>query len=195
MIKNIFLTVLSVALIASVAGCIKTYTFTQKRTDQELSGNRGFIKAPEYTREKNKNPKERTVIGFDVEMPFSGDIFRRTLEEEGDTEEAAGNMGYLSYKDVPEEKEAFTPVIKSRELEEGVALGYARPVRLKADPVQKGSFDYYIVRKGDTLPKISKKVYGDFDKWEIIYEANRDQIAYDPEDIYPGQALKIPRLK
>ena len=50
----------------------------------------------------------------------------------------------------------------------------------------------YTVQKGDTLSKISKQYYGDPDQYNRIFEANRDQLK-DPDKIFPGQVLKIPR--
>ena len=44
---------------------------------------------------------------------------------------------------------------------------------------------------GDSLSKISKKLYGDANQWKRIFEANRDQIK-NPDLIHPGQQLKIP---
>jgi nucleoid-associated protein YgaU len=52
--------------------------------------------------------------------------------------------------------------------------------------------DTYVVVSGDSLSKIAKRQYGDMNQWRRIYEANRDQIK-DPDLIYPGQKLKIPR--
>ena len=49
----------------------------------------------------------------------------------------------------------------------------------------------YTVVSGDSLSKISKKVYGDANHWRRIFDANQDQIK-DPDEIYPGQTLKIP---
>lgn len=49
----------------------------------------------------------------------------------------------------------------------------------------------YTVVSGDSLSKISKRLYGDAAKWKRIYEANTDQIE-NPDLIYPGQVLKIP---
>jgi nucleoid-associated protein YgaU len=49
----------------------------------------------------------------------------------------------------------------------------------------------YVVVKGDSLSKISKREYGDAARWRRIYEANQD-IIKDPDLIYPGQTLKIP---
>jgi nucleoid-associated protein YgaU len=49
----------------------------------------------------------------------------------------------------------------------------------------------YTVVAGDSLSKISKKLYGDANQWKRIFEANRDQIK-NPDLIQPGQKLKIP---
>lgn len=49
----------------------------------------------------------------------------------------------------------------------------------------------YTVAKGDTLSHIAKQFYGSANKWNAIFEANRDQLD-DPDRIKPGQVLKIP---
>ena len=49
----------------------------------------------------------------------------------------------------------------------------------------------YIVVKGDSLSAISKKLYGNANRWQEIFEANRDQLD-DPDLIQPGQTLRIP---
>ncbi|MEO7192397.1 MAG: LysM peptidoglycan-binding domain-containing protein [Vicinamibacterales bacterium] len=49
----------------------------------------------------------------------------------------------------------------------------------------------YSVQPGDTLSKISKQFYGDANKYNKIFEANRDTLS-DPDKIKPGQTLKIP---
>lgn len=53
---------------------------------------------------------------------------------------------------------------------------------------------YYTIMAGESLFTIAgkKKVYGDALLWPLIYKANRDQIK-DPQQIYPGQRLTIPR--
>lgn len=50
---------------------------------------------------------------------------------------------------------------------------------------------YVTVQKGDTLSKISKTVYGDPNRYQKIFEANRPMLK-DPDKIYPGQVLRIP---
>jgi nucleoid-associated protein YgaU len=59
-------------------------------------------------------------------------------------------------------------------------------------PAGTNTTDTYVVVSGDSLSKIAKRQYGDMNQWRRIYEANQDQIK-DPDLIYPGQKLKIPR--
>jgi len=49
----------------------------------------------------------------------------------------------------------------------------------------------YIVQGGDSLSKISKKFYGDANKWKRIFEANKD-VVKNPDVIQPGWTLRIP---
>lgn len=58
-----------------------------------------------------------------------------------------------------------------------------------AQPAQEAKF--YTVKSGDTLSKISKEMYGDANKYNTIFEANRPMLS-SPDKIYPGQMLRIP---
>jgi len=51
--------------------------------------------------------------------------------------------------------------------------------------------DVYIVQSGDSLWKISRKVYGEGRSWKKIYHANTDKIT-NPNRLYAGQILTIP---
>jgi nucleoid-associated protein YgaU len=62
---------------------------------------------------------------------------------------------------------------------------------LSPDPVEETEF--YTVKRGDSLSKIAKSYYGDAMKYPVIFEANREVIK-DPDFIYPGQVLRIPKL-
>lgn len=53
--------------------------------------------------------------------------------------------------------------------------------------------DFYEVKKGDSLSKIAKHYYGDMMKYPVIFEANKPMLK-DPNLIYPGQMLRIPKL-
>ena len=52
--------------------------------------------------------------------------------------------------------------------------------------------DFYEVKSGDSLSKIAKKYYGDAMKYPVIFEANKPMLK-DPDQIYPGQTLRIPK--
>lgn len=52
---------------------------------------------------------------------------------------------------------------------------------------------FHDVVSGDTLSAISKKYYGDANKYMVIFEANKPMLS-DPNKIYPGQKLRIPAL-
>lgn len=49
------------------------------------------------------------------------------------------------------------------------------------------------VKKGDNLWKIAEKHYGNGSKYPEIFEANKPMLK-DPDLIYPGQMLRIPKL-
>ncbi|HEY9723706.1 MAG TPA: LysM peptidoglycan-binding domain-containing protein, partial [Oscillatoriaceae cyanobacterium] len=49
----------------------------------------------------------------------------------------------------------------------------------------------YTVRSGDSLSSIAARVLGNANRWQDIYNLNRDQIS-NPNLIYPGMVLKLP---
>ena len=51
---------------------------------------------------------------------------------------------------------------------------------------------FYEVKAGDSLSKIAKSVYGDANAYQQIFDANRPMLS-DPNKIYPGQQLRIPK--
>ncbi len=74
------------------------------------------------------------------------------------------------------------------------------PIPVEALPTredaEKDAFESrtHVVEKGDTLSKIAKEVYGNANKYMVIFEANKPMLA-DPDKIYPGQVLRIPPLE
>lgn len=52
---------------------------------------------------------------------------------------------------------------------------------------------YHTVVSGDWLSKIADKYYGDTQKFDVIFEANKPMLEH-PDKIYPGQVLRIPNL-
>lgn len=49
-----------------------------------------------------------------------------------------------------------------------------------------------VIRRGDTLWEISKRIYGQGIKYTTIYQANQQQIK-DPDMIWPGQVFDLPK--
>lgn len=58
-------------------------------------------------------------------------------------------------------------------------------------PAAEKSGKSYLVKASDSLYSIASATLGDGNRWQEIYEANRDQLD-SPDDIHPGQTLKIP---
>lgn len=74
--------------------------------------------------------------------------------------------------------------------------GVTDNMTVKAAPVETAApaqpqVRYYTVESGDSLSKISKEMYGDMNRYNEIFDANRPMLS-DPDKIYPGQVLVIP---
>ena len=52
---------------------------------------------------------------------------------------------------------------------------------------------YYEIKSGDSLSKVSKQFYGSSNHYNEIFEANREVIK-DMNLIYPGQKIRIPKI-
>jgi nucleoid-associated protein YgaU len=52
----------------------------------------------------------------------------------------------------------------------------------------------YTIKRGDSLSKIAKEVYGDWKHWKEIYESNKDVIGANPDLVKVGQVLKLPKI-
>ncbi len=97
--------------------------------------------------------------------------------------------------------EAQVQELKNREPQETtvepIQLIQARvqPLRregsLEREHNSRGTFVYYTVVTGDTLTRISEKVYGSRARWKEIYDANTDVMA-NPNSLKVGMKLKIP---
>ena len=59
----------------------------------------------------------------------------------------------------------------------------------------RGSFDpakEYKVQPGDSLEKIAQKLYGDSQKWDRIYQANRTRIGPNPHRLKAETVITLP---
>ena len=50
---------------------------------------------------------------------------------------------------------------------------------------------YHVVQEGESLSKIAEKYYNNPNRWQLIYDANRDEVE-NPDRIHPGQRLFHP---
>ena len=50
----------------------------------------------------------------------------------------------------------------------------------------------YTIKDGDTLSDIAQEQLGDANRWNEIYQLNKDAIGDDPDLIHPGKKLKLP---
>ena len=60
-------------------------------------------------------------------------------------------------------------------------------------PPAEEETEFYVIQKGDSLSKIAKQYFGDAMKYPLIFEANREVIK-NPDLIYPGQTVRIPKI-
>lgn len=58
-------------------------------------------------------------------------------------------------------------------------------------PIAKAGAQAYTVKAGDTLGRLAEQYYGTSNKWEKIYDANREAVK-NPNYIFIGQKLVIP---
>lgn len=179
-----------------MSGCvIRTYTTEMDRVDQEISGNRGVIMGtPPAVSETEQVKKTRTIYNIEVELP-SG---YRTYQEMED-KELYGNRGYIKGSVSPEKEVYVTGSGEGQESSArfGAGLGSSKMPQIvygepSGDTGINSSAEYYVVQKGDTLQKISQKLFGTTQKWEKIYNANK-HVLKTPDRIRPGQKLVIPK--
>ena len=64
--------------------------------------------------------------------------------------------------------------------------------KLKPNRPEPKKEKVYVVKKGDSLWKISKQMYGNGANYNKIYNANKKIVGKNPNLIYPGQKFIIP---
>ncbi|PIP94058.1 MAG: hypothetical protein COW00_03935 [Bdellovibrio sp. CG12_big_fil_rev_8_21_14_0_65_39_13] len=77
----------------------------------------------------------------------------------------------------------------SYDLSHRPVLKYRKPLKSYTLPIGNP----YLIKSGDSLSLISKKVYGNWREWPIIYKNNPQQIR-DPNLIFAGFTLYYPSL-
>jgi nucleoid-associated protein YgaU len=73
-----------------------------------------------------------------------------------------------------------------------VASPSAIPSTVVAGATAVAASTEYVVKPGDTLRSIAEEQYGDAGEWPRIYQANRDVIGADPDNLVAGSTLQLP---
>ncbi len=99
------------------------------------------------------------------------------------------NDGTQDINFVLEFKEYRKPEVKELNKKEKVTKKVT-PAMTKR-PSKEVKSTVYIVKQGDNLCKIAKKLTGSSANWKAIYNQNKGVIGGNPNKIYPGQKLVI----
>ena len=136
-----------------------------------------------------------TYVPLDLNAKYNLAGYNYTLRDMGDGFAAfEGAVNVLDY--VMEDYMVLANYIQS--FEGGKVTGYAAPqgrITIKGmpsvQPEQATQTETYTVAAGDNLWKIAEKTLGSGNKWEKIYQANRD-IIKSANVIHVGQVITIP---
>lgn len=136
--------------------------------------------------------KKYDLIPDDMTAAFEGDKLviageARSIQEKRKILATAGNI-----KGISEVEDRITVAGQTATSEWGAEKSAPIASAARAGNVPPNKH-FYTVKKGDYLSKISKEVYGDANKYPIIFEANKPMLK-DPDLIYSGQVLVIPEL-
>ena len=155
----------------SVSGCvIRTYSVKKDRVDQELSGNAGYLQGSKPAGQEKERPSQRQVYVAEVELGSGVQAAKKAPAVQVSEKEVTGNKGYI---------------------QESAPQQQAVTVAQEEATVKT---EKYTVAKGDTLQKISQKLYGTTKNWYKIFKANKDTVK-GPDKIYPGQVINVPVLE
>lgn len=188
--KNILIVCLMVLFFVA-GGCakrIEIVTIEKERIDQDLtSGNKGFLQGTPPPVDETKRATTREIYQVTVDLPPYPEWEKFRVKDK----ELWGNRGYVygEKKEAPSFRPETEPAIALPEEETKV---FAPEVTVRGTVPEEKAYTVYVVKQGDTLGKIAKEIYGKASKWQIIYEANKENIK-NPNKIYPGQKLKIPQ--
>jgi len=142
----------------------------------------GDYYSPEEFKHLNREQRDE----YCNELALTDSTYRDEIQEAKDA------LASLAREREPLAREADSLGARAESLAALVAAAptaAASPTRATA-----GGAATHSVRHGDSLWRISASpgVYGDGRSWPRLYEANRDRIR-DPNLIYPGQEIRIPR--
>lgn len=162
-------------IVIFLSGCmtVRSYVVEKPRIDLDIKGNQGYLSGtPKDKPRKSRLGDTRKVSVVEIEFGprrhYKDKLRRREIDD----------------IDIVDE-DIF--------LDDLVPVKTIKAVSVKP-PAPKKKYKYYIVKKNDTLQKISYKFYKTTKKWKFIYDNNKRAIK-DPNKVYPGTKIKIPVFK
>jgi nucleoid-associated protein YgaU len=118
----------------------------------------------------------------------------KNLRMDGSAKERDGKLHVVGTVTSEVEKNAIWDAIKTVPDWRGEVVADIKVMPKPGVEAPVSSMKTYTVKKGDTLSKISREFLGDANEYMRIFEANKDQLT-DPDEIAPGQVLKIPAME
>jgi len=95
----------------------------------------------------------------------------------------------INNKDTSKDSQEFINIMnKSKKTKDTYTNKLNKEAQTREDEMQ-----YVVVKEGDTLFYIAKRIYGDAMLYTVIFEANPD-ILNDPARISIGQKLRVPKI-
>ena len=164
--KKLFVFSALAVMVTALTGCsVTTKMVTRERVDQDLTksaGNQGYLMGTAPAVGERKPTK--TYIEVQVEAP--------AIEKE--------NRVPKKVAETPEPAPAPVTNFGNAPVERPVVAG------------TKEELTDYKVQKGETLQKISQKLYGTTKKWKKLFDINKD-VLKSPDKIRPGMTIKVPK--
>jgi nucleoid-associated protein YgaU len=187
------LALFSVAFLLS--GCVvRAYQINRERIDQETDGNRGYLTGQAPTGQETAPKKTtRTVNTIEIELysPFKSSKKEKTDQP---IKKAGPKQELLFIEEEQTVIKTKQPQVANQTIAEEVTTPETTERTGPIPAKSAATLEKYTVQKGDTLEKISQKVYGTGAQWYRIYQANKDTLS-GPDRIYVGQVLDIPTLE
>lgn len=135
--------------------------------------------------DKSGNVVARAVVPFEREP---GETIAAVAPAPSAATTTAGQEATQNAQTAPKGDEVAQAGEKAKSADANLPAASAEPET--AAPLQRAD-GAVIIRRGDSLWRISRRVYGHGIRYSTIYLANQDQIS-DPDRIWPGQVFALP---
>ena len=188
MFKSLLKGLAYVFLIALISGCtMRAYTQVKDRVDQDVTGNKGYLMGKGAPEDRSGVKQTRKIYVLELQSKEK-EPAEPAPSFKAKPEASAGVSEETSARNVVN----IPTIEESSEMEgEGASATAVQKSIAKESVGGEATVSEYTVEKGDTLQKISKKVYDTYRLWNKIYQANKETIK-DPNKIKPGTKLTIP---